>query len=82
MSREKSCFSSISVNTNLGAQSISNDGYLFLEFNMPDNKTVNTAMSLIETDKSKILGLTIGEHNVVPGQFIQKAGKHKTMHSI
>jgi phosphatidylethanolamine-binding protein len=46
---------------------------------MPNNKSVNTALSLIESDKSKILGLTIGKHNVVPGQFIPRAGKHKTM---
>ncbi|KAK9321082.1 phosphatidylethanolamine-binding protein [Lipomyces orientalis] len=40
---------------------------------MPANESVNTALSLIENDKSKILGLTVGKYNVVPGQFIPRS---------
>ncbi|KAI1775493.1 putative protease inhibitor [Hypoxylon cercidicola] len=41
---------------------------------MPVSSSVKTALSLIETDKSKVLGLTIGKHaDVQPGQFIPKA---------
>ncbi|KAK9240888.1 phosphatidylethanolamine-binding protein [Lipomyces kononenkoae] len=41
---------------------------------MPVNASVNTALSLIENDNSKILGLTVGKHNnVVPGQYIPRA---------
>lgn len=49
--------------------------YLLFSSNMPANKSVKTAFSLIENDNSKILGLTVGKHNVKPGQFIPKAGK-------
>jgi len=41
---------------------------------MPENKSVGTALSAIKTDKSKILGLTVGTHkDVTPGQQIPKA---------
>ncbi|XXG99467.1 hypothetical protein Hte_005806 [Hypoxylon texense] len=41
---------------------------------MPVPNSVKTALSLIETDKSKVLGLTVGKHaDVQPGQFIPKA---------
>ncbi|KAI0593036.1 putative protease inhibitor, partial [Biscogniauxia sp. FL1348] len=41
---------------------------------MPANHSVKAALSLIETDKSKVLGLTVGKHaDVQPGQYIPKA---------
>ncbi|KAI8956639.1 putative protease inhibitor [Daldinia sp. FL1419] len=41
---------------------------------MPVNNSVKTAMSLIEKDKSKVLGLSVGKHtNVEPGLYIPKA---------
>ncbi|KAI1410304.1 putative protease inhibitor [Hypoxylon sp. FL1857] len=41
---------------------------------MPSNNSVKTAMSLIENDKSKVLGLSIGKHtNIQPGDHIPKA---------
>ncbi|KAI1759782.1 putative protease inhibitor [Hypoxylon sp. FL1150] len=41
---------------------------------MPVANSVKAALSLIEQDKTKVLGLTIGKHaNVQPGQFIPKA---------
>lgn len=41
---------------------------------MPPNKSVETALSLIKTDESSILGLTFGPHkNITPGQEIPKA---------
>lgn len=43
---------------------------------MPVNKSVNTALSLIENDNSKILGLKVGKHHVEPGQYIPKAGMY------
>lgn len=43
---------------------------------MPANKSVQRALSLIENDKSKILGLSVGPHtNVQPGTYIPRAGK-------
>ncbi|XDG09010.1 hypothetical protein ABKA04_008625 [Annulohypoxylon sp. FPYF3050] len=40
---------------------------------MPPQNSVKEALSLIENDKSKILGLTVGKHaNVQPGQHIPK----------
>lgn len=44
---------------------------------MPSENSVKAALSLIENDKSKILGLTVGSHqNVQPGDYIPRAGKH------
>ncbi|KAI1074557.1 putative protease inhibitor [Whalleya microplaca] len=41
---------------------------------MPSNNSVKAALSLIETDKSKVLGLTVGKHiNVSPGSYIPRA---------
>ncbi|KAL1880280.1 hypothetical protein Plec18167_003683 [Paecilomyces lecythidis] len=41
---------------------------------MPANKSVQRALSLIESDKSKILGLTVGSHtNIKPGTYIPRA---------
>ncbi|KAK9352955.1 phosphatidylethanolamine-binding protein [Lipomyces doorenjongii] len=40
---------------------------------MPANKSVGTALSLIEQDASKILTITVGKHNIVPGHEIPKA---------
>jgi len=43
---------------------------------MPTNQHVTAALSLIENDKSKVLGLTVGNHqNVQPGDYIPRAGK-------
>lgn len=44
---------------------------------MPSNTHVNAGLSLIENDKTKILGLTVGNHqNVQPGQYIPRAGEY------
>ncbi|KAF4631758.1 hypothetical protein G7Y89_g6373 [Cudoniella acicularis] len=40
---------------------------------MPNMKSANTALTLIEGDKSKVLTLTVGTHNVTPGQEIHRA---------
>lgn len=40
---------------------------------MPANKSVGTALSLIQSDQSKILSLTVGTHKVTPGQEIPRA---------
>ncbi|KAJ9133743.1 Phosphatidylethanolamine-binding protein-like protein [Pleurostoma richardsiae] len=40
---------------------------------MPANESVKKALSLIEGDKSKVLGLKVGQHIVEPGQYIPKA---------
>ncbi|KAI1470556.1 putative protease inhibitor [Daldinia caldariorum] len=41
---------------------------------MPTNNSVKAALSLIENDKSKILGLSVGKHvNIEPGLHIPKA---------
>lgn len=43
---------------------------------MPSNKSVETALSLIENDKTKVLGLTVGNHREIqPGQYIPRAGQ-------
>lgn len=43
---------------------------------MPSNTTVQPALELIKRDPSKILGLTVGKHNVTePGQYIPRAGE-------
>lgn len=42
---------------------------------MPTDQHVSAALSLIENDKSKILGLNVGPHkNVQPGDYIPRAG--------
>lgn len=41
---------------------------------MPSNKSATAALSAIETDKSKILGVKVGKHVVEPGLFIPRAG--------
>ncbi|KAK9370197.1 phosphatidylethanolamine-binding protein [Lipomyces kononenkoae] len=40
---------------------------------MPVNESVTAALSLIEKDASKTLGVTVGTHTVVPGQYIPRA---------
>ena len=45
------------------------------QLKMPSSKSVEIALELISNDKSKILGLTVGKHNVTPGQQVPKAGK-------
>jgi hypothetical protein len=42
---------------------------------MPDKKSFQAALALINNDTSKILGLTVGTHKVTPGQEIPKAGE-------
>lgn len=43
---------------------------------MPSTMHVNKALSLIENDKTKILGLTISNHqNIQPGQYVPRAGQ-------
>lgn len=43
---------------------------------MPSQKSIATGLKLIESDKSKLLGLKVGSHeNVEPGQYIPRAGK-------
>jgi hypothetical protein len=43
---------------------------------MPTDQHVSAALSLIENDKSKVLGLTVGKHhNVQPGDYIPRGGK-------
>jgi hypothetical protein len=42
---------------------------------MPSSKSAEKALELISNDKSKVLGLTFGKHNVTPGQHVPKAGK-------
>lgn len=41
---------------------------------MPSNKNAIAALSAIDTDKAKILGVKVGKHIVAPGQFIPKSG--------
>lgn len=44
-------------------------------FAMPTDQHVSAALSLIEKDNSKILGLNVGTHkNVQPGEYIPRAG--------
>ncbi|KAI1208350.1 putative protease inhibitor [Annulohypoxylon truncatum] len=41
---------------------------------MPSQKSVKAALSLIENDKSKVLGVSVGKvANIQPGQYIPKA---------
>jgi hypothetical protein len=43
---------------------------------MPSEKSIKAGLSLIESDKSKILNLTIGNHeNIKPGVYIPRAGQ-------
>lgn len=44
---------------------------------MPSNEGVKGALAMMEKDKSKILGLTIGKHVVEPGLYVPKAGEHR-----
>lgn len=44
---------------------------------MRSNGSVEKALSLISNGKSKVLGLTVGKHNVTPGQRIPRAGEVK-----
>lgn len=43
---------------------------------MPSNdKSVETALKLLKQDRSKMLGLTVGKHNITePGQYVPRAG--------
>jgi len=43
---------------------------------MPSIKSVDDALAMIKSDKSKILGLTVGTHKVTPGLEIPKAGMY------
>lgn len=44
---------------------------------MPSDTHVNNALSLIENDRTKILGLNVGNHkNIQPGQYIPRGGEH------
>lgn len=41
---------------------------------MPPNKSVQAGLELIKKDPSKVLGLTIGKHNITkPGQYVPRA---------
>jgi hypothetical protein len=46
-----------------------------IQLEMPSSKSAEKALELISHDKSKVLGLTVGKHNVTPGQHVPKAGK-------
>lgn len=41
---------------------------------MPSDKSIAAGLAVIGNDKSKILGLRVGKHNVEPGLLIPKAG--------
>lgn len=46
---------------------------------MPSNdKSVEAGLELLKQDASKMLGLTVGKHNITePGQYVPRAGnKH------
>lgn len=46
---------------------------------MPPNKSVQAGLELIKKDPSKVLGLTIGKHNITePGQYVPRAGESLT----
>ena len=45
---------------------------------MPDKKSVEAALALINADPSMVLGLTVGAHKVTPGQEIPKGGKENS----
>jgi len=40
---------------------------------MPANASIKKGLTLIESDPSKILGLTVGKHTVTPGLYIPRA---------
>ncbi|KUI63482.1 Carboxypeptidase Y inhibitor [Cytospora mali] len=41
---------------------------------MPSNKSVQAGLELLKKDPSKVLGLTIGKHNITePGQYVPRA---------
>lgn len=43
---------------------------------MSSNKSIQTGLELIKKDSSKILGLTVGKHNITePGQYVPRAGE-------
>jgi len=43
----------------------------------PANASVKRNLALIESDPSKVLGVTVGKHTVTPGLYIPRAGnKH------
>ena len=42
---------------------------------MPTRKNVEKAITLLERDENKILGLTFGTRYVHPGQYVAKSGK-------
>ena len=41
---------------------------------MPSNASIKQALKLIEDDKSKVLGLTLGNKSITTGEFVPKAG--------
>ena len=43
---------------------------------MPANNTVKRGLSLIDKDKSKVLGLTLGQKSLSTGDFVPRAGQH------
>lgn len=43
---------------------------------MPLSNSVKAGLELIQKDSSKILGLTVGKHDITePGQYVPRAGK-------
>jgi hypothetical protein len=43
---------------------------------MPTDNHVKKAFSLIENDKSKVLGLTAGDQAIQPGQYLARSGPY------
>jgi hypothetical protein len=43
---------------------------------MPTNDHVKKAFSLIENDKSKVLGLKAGDQAIQPGQYLARSGPY------
>ena len=43
---------------------------------MPASGKIEEAIELIRNDKTKILGLKVGEKPIEPGTYIPRAGKH------
>jgi hypothetical protein len=41
---------------------------------MPSSESMERALALIDNDKSKVLGVAVGKHDIEPGQYVPKAG--------
>lgn len=41
---------------------------------MPSDKSIVAGLAVIESDKSKVLGVRVGKHSVEPGLLVPKAG--------